>query len=185
MTILIILIIITVLTLVIRKSFIDPLTAIGNRRGLDQYLRLLRVLGRNVHTMMIDADNFKKVNDNYGHDQGDVVLKRIGSLLKAMQSNRIHSFRYGGEEFVVVLKHLNAEAALRIAENIRRDVEWQTWDFPGRITVSIGLAFGTSSLDTVKLADECMYHSKQNGKNSVSYKDGEKMCQVSKNSNDR
>ena len=54
----------------------DPLTAIGNRRGLDQYLRLLRLPGRNVHAMMIDADNFKKVNDNYGHDQGDVVLIR-------------------------------------------------------------------------------------------------------------
>ena len=86
---------------------------------------------------------------------------------------------------MVVLKHLNTEAALRIAENIRRDVEWQTWDFPGRITVSIGLASGIPSLDTVKLADECMYHSKQNGKNSVSYKDGEKRCQVSKDSNDR
>ena len=184
-TILIALIIITVLTLVIRRSFIDPLTGIGNRRGLDKYLWFIRLFHNNIHTMMIDADNFKRVNDNYGHDQGDVVLKRIGSLLKAMQTANIRSFRYGGEEFVVVLKRLSDDTAIRIAENIRRDVEWQTWDFPGRITVSIGLAFGNSSLDTVKLADECMYHSKQNGKNSVSYKDGEKMCQVSKGSDDR
>jgi diguanylate cyclase (GGDEF)-like protein len=169
-------IIIIVLVLVIRHSLTDPLTGIGNRRALDHYLLLLRLFGINIHALMIDADDFKNVNDTYGHDQGDVVLKRIGSLLKAMQTVRNRGFRYGGEEFVMVIKSLDRNTALRIAENIRRDMEWQTWDFPRRVTVSIGVSSGNASMDTVRLADECMYHSKANGKNAVSYEsNGRKM----------
>ncbi|MCR5000643.1 MAG: GGDEF domain-containing protein [Lachnospiraceae bacterium] len=163
------LIVITVLTLVIQRSLTDPLTGIGNRRGLDYYLHLLHILGRNVHTLMIDADDFKMVNDSFGHDQGDVVLKRIGSLLNAMKSRNNRVFRYGGEEFVVIIHNLDTNAVIRIAENIRRDIEWQVWDFPRKVTVSIGVASGNASMDSVRHADECMYHSKQNGKNAVTY----------------
>ena len=168
-TIFITLIVITILTLVIQRSLTDPLTGIGNRRGLDHYLHLLHLLGRNVHTLMIDADDFKKVNDTFGHDQGDVVLKRIGSLLNAMKSKNNRVFRYGGEEFVMIIHNLDTNAVIRIAENIRRDIEWQVWDFPRKVTVSIGISSGNASMDTVRHADECMYHSKQNGKNAVTY----------------
>lgn len=175
-TILITLTVITILTLVIRRSLTDPLTRIGNRRGLDYYLHLLRLLRRNIHTLMIDADDFKKVNDNFGHDQGDEVLKRIGSLLNTMKGRNNRSFRYGGEEFVMIIHNLDTNAVIRIAENIRRDIEWQTWDFPRKVTVSIGLSSGTASMETVRHADECMYHSKQNGKNAVTYEaDGRKV----------
>ena len=175
-TILITLTVITILTLVIRRSLTDPLTRIGNRRGLDYYLHLLRLLRRNIHTLMIDADDFKKVNDTFGHDQGDEVLKRIGSLLNTMKGRNNRSFRYGGEEFVMIIHNLDKNAVIRIAENIRRDIEWQTWDFPRKVTVSIGLSSGTASMETVRHADECMYHSKQNGKNAVTYEaDGRKV----------
>lgn len=168
-TILITLIIITILTFVIRRSLTDPLTGIGNRRALDYFLGFMRILGRKVHILMIDADDFKQINDTYGHDQGDVVLKRIGALLGAMKAGNNRSFRYGGEEFVMILNYLDTNATVRLAENIRRDIEWQTWDFPRKITVSIGISSGKATNETVRLADECMYHSKTHGKNTVSY----------------
>lgn len=168
-TILITLIIITILTFVIRRSLTDPLTGIGNRRALDYFLGFMRILGRKVHILMIDADDFKQINDNYGHDQGDIVLKRIGALLGAMKAGNNRSFRYGGEEFVMIVNYLDTNATVRLAENIRRDIEWQTWDFPRKITVSIGISSGKATNETVRLADECMYHSKTHGKNTVSY----------------
>ena len=69
----------------------------------------------------------------------------------------------------MIIQNLDTNAVIRIAENIRRDIEWQTWDFPRKVTVSIGLSSGTASMETVRHADECMYHSKQNGKNTVTY----------------
>ncbi|MCR4807115.1 MAG: GGDEF domain-containing protein [Lachnospiraceae bacterium] len=167
--------IISSLTIFIIRTLTDPLTAIGNRRALDQYLHLMAATGRDIHAVMMDVDNFKKVNDTHGHDQGDIVLKRLGALLKQMRTRNIMSFRYGGEEFVMIIKNLDQDAVLRLVENIRKDVGWQTWDFPGRVTVSIGVAAGRSNMETVRQADECMYFSKTHGKNAVAYElNGEK-----------
>ncbi len=176
-TILITLIAITILTLVIRRSLTDPLTGIGNRRALDYRLGILHILGRRVHILMIDADDFKQINDNSAHDQGDVVLRRIGGLLNAMKGVSTRSFRYGGEEFVMIVNYLDTNATVRLAENIRRDIEWQTWDFPRKITISIGVSSGKATMETVRLADECMYHSKTHGKNTVSYESNGEIVQ--------
>lgn len=69
----------------------------------------------------------------------------------------------------MIVNYLDTHATVRLAENIRRDIEWQTWDFPRKITVSIGISSGKATNETVRLADECMYHSKTHGKNTVSY----------------
>ena len=125
---------------------------------------------------MMDVDDFKKVNDTYGHDQGDEVLIRLGFLLKTMNTRNIRCFRFGGEEFVMLINNLDRGTVLRIVENIRNDICWQTWDFPGRVTISIGVAAGKAGNALISQADENMYHSKTHGKNMVSYDmDGEKV----------
>jgi diguanylate cyclase (GGDEF)-like protein len=129
-----------------------------------------------VNIAMLDVDNFKKVNDNFGHDQGDAVLMRIGSLLKGTRSRNIRCYRYGGEEFVMLFRNFDKGTVLRIADSFRMDISWQTWDFPGIITVSIGVAEGRANKDTVRLADENMYYSKTHGKDAVTYDiNGEKV----------
>jgi diguanylate cyclase (GGDEF)-like protein len=118
---------------------------------------------------MMDIDNFKKVNDTYGHDKGDVVLKRLGTLLKVMQSSKNRSFRYGGEEFVMIVYDPDPSMALRIAQNIRRDFQWQQWDFMDGVTISLGVSTGRLSQATLVEADKNLYYSKNHGKNAVTY----------------
>lgn len=166
---LITLIIIVILSLVIHHALTDELTRIGNRRALDYYLKYLTIMKVRVTIAMMDVDNFKKVNDTYGHDQGDAVLMRLGSILKDLRSRHIRCFRYGGEEFVFLARELDKGTVLRIADSIRTEVSYQKWEFPGRITVSIGVSDGRANKETVRLADENMYHSKTHGKNAVSY----------------
>ena len=168
-------VIVTVLVVVIRHNLTDPLTQIGNRRALDYYQKLLSVFGQKMSVIMLDVDNFKKINDTYGHDKGDVVLINIGKLLKAFHTRNNRAFRYGGEEFVMVIRSTDINVVLRIAENLRRDIELQTWEFDENITVSLGVATRQVGEDVIKKADENMYYSKTHGKNCVSYsQNGEK-----------
>ena len=118
---------------------------------------------------MMDIDNFKRVNDTYGHDKGDVVLKRLGVLLKLMHNHKNKAFRYGGEEFVMIVYDSDPSMALRIAENIRRDFQWQKWDFMDGVTISLGVATGRLSKETLIEADNNLYYSKKHGKNAVTY----------------
>lgn len=158
-----------IIGMIVMNSLIDPLTGVGNRRMLNYYLRLGPFKYKNKSVIMMDLDNFKRVNDTYGHDKGDVVLKRLGTLLKSMQTRHLRAFRFGGEEFVAVINLSDPNAAIRIAENIRRDVEWQKWDFMDGITLSLGVAYGQLSQDLITEADANLYHSKENGKNAVTY----------------
>ena len=165
-----------VLSLLIIHALTDPLTRIGNRRAMDQYLNLLSFFSQKIFAVMMDIDDFKAVNDTYGHDQGDEVLIRIGALLKNMKTRNIRCFRFGGEEFVMFVKNLDQGAVLRLVENVRNDISWQTWDFPGRVTASIGVSGGKAGTALLSLADENMYHSKSHGKNVVTYDEaGEKI----------
>ncbi len=159
---------------IVLYTLTDALTGIGNRRALNLYLRYLRFRGLRYYAIMMDVDNFKRVNDTYGHATGDDVLMRLGFLLHAMKSSQNSPFRYGGEEFVMIVRVPDLNMVLRLAENIRHDMEMQEWSFPGRITISLGVADSRQNKDAVGMADENMYHSKTNGKNAVSYtRDGE------------
>ena len=161
--------ILSIVILIVTYSLRDPLTGVGNRRKLNYCLIPSFLYSKNVSFIMMDIDNFKHVNDTYGHDKGDVVLKRLGVLLKLMHNHKNRCFRYGGEEFVMIIYDSDPSMALRIAENIRRDFQWQKWDFMDGVTISIGVSTGRLSQATLVEADKNLYYSKEHGKNAVTY----------------
>ena len=161
--------ILLVIFLIVSRSLRDPLTGVGNRRKMNYSLLTGFLYSGNVSFIMMDIDNFKRVNDTYGHDKGDEVLKRLGILLKLMHNHKNRCFRYGGEEFVMIVYDSDPAMALRIAENVRRDFEWQKWDFMDGVTISLGVSTGRLSQATLVEADKNLYYSKEHGKNAVTY----------------
>jgi len=122
-----------------------------------------------VSFAMIDIDDFKYVNDTYGHQKGDEVLKTIGNVLNQNIREMDLAARYGGEELSVVMPNTKAEEAYEIANRIRKEI--QSLDFNNfKITVSIGISQSTrtcSSKTLISLADKALYKAKENGKNQV------------------
>ena len=125
----------------------DPLTKISNRRTfMDRSLGELALARRNnyyIHAIMVDADHFKRVNDTWGHQCGDMVLKEIARILKEEKRESDLLARYGGEEFVLLLSGIGPEDAKRSAERLRSAVErhrfsWKDTVIP--VTISLGLA---------------------------------------------
>ena len=122
-----------------------------------------------VSFAMIDIDDFKYVNDTYGHQKGDEVLKTIGNVLNQNIREMDLAARYGGEELSVVMPNTKAEEAYEIANRIRKEI--QSLDFNNfTVTVSIGISQSTrtcSSKTLIFLADKALYKAKENGKNQV------------------
>ncbi|MCA2017671.1 diguanylate cyclase [Vibrio tritonius] len=161
-------------------ALIDGLTGLPNRRRFDQALlgdwNLCQREQKNVALLMIDVDYFKRYNDSYGHLAGDECLKSIARALQAsVRRTSDSSCRYGGEEFACLLPFTDQEGAVLCAENIINEVknlniEHKTSDVSSFVTVSIGIAVRTPTLDVqveqlVKEADEALYTSKQTGRN--------------------
>lgn len=124
--------------------------------------------------MMVDIDHFKSINDSYGHDAGDAVLAKAGQILKSSLYETDVVGRYGGEEFIVLLSHGEAEGVFRKAEAIRRRFQNETiaCGFASiRITVSVGVAHfpksGRSADELIKRADAALYNAKEGGRNKV------------------
>ena len=157
----------------------DPLTGLNNRRFLDHQLNVIMARhikgGTGLSLLLLDIDFFKRINDGFGHDAGDEVLKefarRLGLNVRAIDM----ACRYGGEEFVVLMPETDGPDALHIAERVRSQVA----DVPfvindGRsmqVTVSVGVAtsqgLGDSPEALLKRADEAVYEAKQSGRNRV------------------
>jgi two-component system, sensor histidine kinase ChiS len=161
----------------------DPLTGINNRRFFFEKssLKYQEALVENARygILMLDIDNFKKINDHYGHGQGDDVLKKLGEILRdAIDKNGVCG-RFGGEEFVVALK--GEREILDLAEKIRSAVEKMEFKVDGAfqifVTVSIGVSFHMAHdkdlYDIVKRADVNLYKAKNSGKNKVVYDEQE------------
>lgn len=168
-----------------RSSLFDTLTGVNNRRFFEQrieeeILRSLRT-GDNLTCLFIDIDFFKKVNDTYGHQVGDVALKHVADLLKSqLRSNDILA-RYGGEEFVALLPTASEEKGMEVAERMRSCVAasalMMTNDQMVDITVSLGLStFVVPQLGALKeidgkvlvdMADKALYLAKKAGRNCV------------------
>lgn len=155
----------------------DELTRLLNRRAM---LRLLEQetsthnrQGQTFAIVLIDVDHFKEVNDQYGHDGGDMTLVHIAKILKTRCRLRNTDFasRWGGEEFLILLSKVGTKEALRIAERLRTEVE-QTPTVSGiRITISLGIAVIASHGDSVEVlitaADRALYAAKKSGRNQV------------------
>ncbi len=152
-------------------AFIDPLTGLENRRFLDYIGSRLSVQKtRGLYVLMIDIDDFKRINDTFGHLVGDRVLKSIADTILKSVRTYDNVIRFGGEEIVVILHRIKERSALEIAQRIRRAVESLRFEkHPElRVTVSIGIApFKESLIETIKRADAAMYEAKRRGKNRV------------------
>lgn len=165
-----------------RISRFDPLTGLGNRRLLDETVHQCRSEGRVscLTMLMIDLDHFKKLNDALGHQAGDRCLVRVAGLVQgALRDHRDHAFRYGGEEFLVLLQDASRETASAVAERIRAAIEAAGIPNPGllegaTLTASLGLATGAfgSAADAERLvanADAALYAAKRAGRNQVAW----------------
>ncbi|MGI4758173.1 MAG: diguanylate cyclase [Janthinobacterium lividum] len=152
----------------------DAVTGLANRRAADDQLKLevKRATDRQhgLSVVLLDIDNFKSLNDTYGHSAGDEVLRRVGALLSKEIRTTDLAARYGGEEFIVILPEATSDRAQVIAERIRFSLQDQTWPV-GTVTASFGVAsFSPELQDPIALvasADEAMYQAKRTGKNRV------------------
>ncbi len=129
-----------------------------------------------IAVAMIDIDNFKKINDTYGHDVGDVAIKEIKKILDRNLRQTDLMARFGGEEFCIILEDISREDVAMLFERIRKEFEDNVIDIKDitiKYTVSFGIAFGLldSLEDMVNLADAGLYDSKENGRNQVTIKD--------------
>ncbi|MDD2920128.1 diguanylate cyclase [Rhodoferax sp.] len=157
----------------------DGLTNLYNHRTFysllqDEIIRTQR-FKRPVSLLMLDIDHFKDVNDTYGHQAGDAILKDLSVLLETQARAVDRVCRYGGEEFMVILPETEATVAMQIAERLRAPVERQPFNIGGgktvRITVSIGVATYPQQANAleglIKAADVALYAAKEGGRNRV------------------
>lgn len=162
----------------LQMSLKDELTQIGNRRAFNDVLNRQIHLAERQETafslIIFDIDNFKAINDEYGHDQGDVVLQTVADEIHRGLRQTDSFFRIGGEEFGVILLVEKEEEAFLVAEKIRKQVEGLTFDKIGQVTISLGVVEYyaghqlQSSFETLfKAADNALYEAKKSGKNRV------------------
>lgn len=152
------------------KSIKDELTSLFNKRYFnDNFVGESHLLEKNTIVMFIDVDNFKEINDNYGHLIGDDVLKGVAlSITSSLRKNEI-AIRYGGDEFLIILPKTKIQDAFKIAERIRVSVNnnvLKNHEINQKLTLSIGLSKGDNDINNlVEQADKAMYYSKTHGKN--------------------
>jgi diguanylate cyclase len=159
----------------------DPLTGLHNRRAMDQHLDALwnGQDGAPLSVLMLDIDHFKRINDTYGHPCGDLVIRQVAETLHHCLRAEDSAFRYGGEEFMVLLPNTSMEGAVSVAESIRGRVEQlhMTHHDGGSMhcTVSLGVASRHAQEDCHSLfqrADRALYQAKQHGRNRVVHLNG-------------
>ena len=159
-------------------SVLDGLTGLYNRRqfelGLEQEFNRTKRHPADFSLAILDIDFFKKVNDTYGHQYGDYVLKTVSDLMKSSFRKTDLLYRYGGEELVIIMPETNIEGALIPVQRLRHAVEDYDFDYNGvkaKVTVSMGLTMNyqdfRSSAELLKSADEALYKAKEGGRNRV------------------
>jgi diguanylate cyclase (GGDEF)-like protein/PAS domain S-box-containing protein len=161
------------------QAVMDPLTGLFNRRHLEQaFDRELRRAVRKQRPLgliMLDVDHFKQVNDSFGHDAGDTVLKSLAALLKKRVRAEDITCRYGGEEFLIIVPEADPALVLARAEQLRADMEALTVVHDnlalGPITMSLGVsaypANGDTTAELIRAADAALYEAKGAGRNRV------------------
>ena len=165
-----------------RMATTDGLTGIFNRRTfnerLNEAIARAQRTGQKLSLIMCDVDHFKKVNDTYGHDAGDEVIKRVAKLLKESARETDSVARYGGEEFCVIMEVTDGPGAVVMAERLRESIKQQVFTANGvkfGVTQSFGVAVyptdAENAHDLLVSADKALYHSKQNGRDRVALYD--------------
>ena len=159
-----------------RGANIDPLTGLHNRRYFDELVQILRPgrrVGDRTGIVMVDVDRFKRVNDTYGHATGDVVLRNIATAITASVRAEDTPARFGGEEFVVILRRASAGQAADVGERIRAAVAGLSTQLLGvlePVTVSVGVAVARDEEEIramIERADKALYEAKRRGRDRV------------------
>jgi diguanylate cyclase (GGDEF)-like protein len=157
----------------------DPLTRLNNRRYLWDFLGRDLIRARRavlpVAAILFDIDHFKRFNDTWGHEAGDLVLKSVADVIRQNVRGSDIACRYGGEEFIVILSESTRTVALQRAETIRQDIEKLELMFGDkpldRVTASFGVALYPTHADNaealVRAADDALYRAKDSGRNRV------------------
>ncbi|XLZ69960.1 diguanylate cyclase [Massilia sp. SR12] len=162
-----------------RQSVVDPLTELYNRRYMDETLKreFARAArnGKPVAVVMVDLDHFKHVNDDFGHEAGDGLLREVGRILRESVRKCDIACRYGGEEMVLVMPECDLESAMRRASGVREAIEALVFSYQGRVvpaTASFGVATtmeveGATPETLIACADKALYQAKRTGRNRV------------------
>jgi diguanylate cyclase (GGDEF)-like protein/PAS domain S-box-containing protein len=157
----------------------DPLTGLYNRRHFNETLEIEIAkadrLGAPLSVAAFDLDRFKSVNDQYGHEAGDVVLIRFAALLQEKSRKSDAAFRIGGEEFVLLLPGTDVNGAVRCVENIRTSLERTRIKFLGAVTIAVTVSCGVAQLpehgkdgkSLLRAADDALYKAKEQGRNRI------------------
>ena len=157
-------------------SNVDALTGALNRNGFAVEINKLTQNGKMIHNnsmMVIDLDHFKRINDNFGHDAGDVVLRKTAHVIKKNTRATDLFVRWGGEEFLLLCVDINSQHALLIAEKIRSAIEtmkinYQEREIPVTVSIGVGVIKHEESVDDLfQRADQALYNAKQLGRNCV------------------
>lgn len=162
----------------------DPLTGLGNRLRMEEDLKVLRARAERYNqtycAILLDIDRFKSYNDAYGHQAGDEVLKKVAATIETHCRSGDTAYRYGGEEFLVVLPAQTQESGVAMAERLRRaieelDISHTTKDPPQVLTISAGVAATAQQREKdpeslIEEADEALYEAKKAGRNRVAPK---------------
>ncbi|MCF6251833.1 MAG: GGDEF domain-containing protein [Methylococcaceae bacterium] len=161
----------------LKMAYTDPLTKTNNRAAFNDSLdREIKLANRNschLSVIFFDLDHFKQVNDDYGHECGDIALSAAANCIKEALRGSDIVFRYGGEEFVILLSNTNLDAAKAIAERIRQSIENHTIAYGMKIlklTASMGISAlrgNDTNESLIQRADNAMYRAKDNGRNQV------------------
>ncbi|MGC8555034.1 MAG: diguanylate cyclase [Candidatus Acidulodesulfobacterium sp.] len=169
-------------------SITDELTGLYNRRKMDEVIGLefnkAKRYGNSLSVMILDIDHFKRINDFYGHKTGDIVLSKIGGILKRNIRTIDTAVRYGGEEFVIILPQTDFNGAVISAKKIKNLIRKQNFtQINGEVTVSIGIAsLPDDQINTVddilKIADDFLYEAKNSGRNRIMGEQGGKKFEI-------
>lgn len=156
----------------------DPLTGAENRSlmhiRLDERKRQAALKGHHTWIIMIDLDHFKSVNDDHGHEVGDIVLKGFAALVRDHIRGDDLFFRYGGEEFLLCISNVSEQTVARVAERLRKASENKQYELRKGGMIAVTASFGIAALgtfdqvsDAISAADDAMYSAKKAGRNRV------------------
>ncbi|MFQ5901845.1 MAG: diguanylate cyclase [Thermodesulfobacteriota bacterium] len=159
----------------------DPLTGLYNRRRFYESLKKEFAFSKRykhpVSCIMLDIDHFKKINDTYGHQAGDLILKGLSDIMKRNIRETDMVARYGGEEFIILLPHTMKKDALKVADNMINKVREKVFDLGNDKTLKITISMGISSItdfkqdanqeSMIKTADSALYTAKETGRDRI------------------